>query len=253
LLERYHGSPATLRVSPERASLALEDSPATNPDATGGYYLQGELLGEVIDARVRSATGERRGLDDVMRALYARSRTPRDSGYTARDLETTIDSVCGCDLSAFVAGQVRGTGPIDVTPVLARLGLHLVVDTVAATDAGGRPLPDLRLRIDFSATRPPLHLAVTNPTTAWAVAGLRTGDQLIAINGATIRSWADLQTALRSLHVGDRAAVEIRRDERPLTIRVAVSGYTRPRVRFIDVPTVTPDQRSRRQEWFAGR
>jgi len=253
LLERYHGSPATLRVSPERASLAFEDSPATNPDATGGYYLQGELLGEVIDARVRSATGERRGLDDVIRALYARSGTPRDSGYTARDLETTIDSVCGCDLSAFFAGQVRGTGPIDVMLVLARLGLRLVVDTVAATDAGGRPLPDLRLRIDFSASRPLLQLAVTNPTTAWALAGLRTGDQLTAINGAPIRSWDDLQAALRGVHIGDRAAVEIRRDERPLTITVPVSGYTRPRVQFIDAADVTPDQRSRRQEWFAGR
>jgi len=76
---------------------------------------------------------------------------------------------------------------------------------------------------------------------------------LIAINRAPIRSWDDLQAALRGLHVGDSAAVEIRRDERPLTITVPVSGYTRPRVQFIDVPAVTPDQRSRRQEWLAGR
>ncbi|HLQ68682.1 MAG TPA: hypothetical protein VK124_04085 [Gemmatimonadales bacterium] len=47
--------------------------------------------------------------------------------------------------------------------------------------------------------------------------------------------------------------MEIRRDERPLTITLAVSGYTRPRVRFVDAADVTAEQRSRQQEWFAGR
>ncbi len=34
-----------------------------------------------------------------------------------------------------------------------------------------------------------------NPTTAWARAGLRTGDQLVAINGIAIQNRTDLQRA----------------------------------------------------------
>jgi predicted metalloprotease with PDZ domain len=254
LLSRYYGSPAIQRVSPARASLAFEDSPVTNPDATGGYYIQGELLGEVIDARIRSATNEQRSLDDVLRAMYARSRAPKDSGYTAQDLETVADSVCGCDLSALFAEQVRSTGPIDLTPVLSRLGLLLVVDTIPAADAAGQPIPDQRLHIDFAGAHAPapLYVAISNPATAWARAGLRTGDELVAINGTPIRAFSDFQTALRALRIGDRASVELRRGGAPLTITVPVSGYTRSRARLIDAPNVTAEQRSHREAWMRG-
>ncbi|HVH68342.1 MAG TPA: PDZ domain-containing protein [Gemmatimonadales bacterium] len=253
LLERYYGSPAILRVPPERASLAFGDSPGANSDATGGYYLQGELLGNVLDATVRTATGERRGLDDAMRALFERSRLLGDGGYTEQDLESVIDSVCGCGVEALFVAEVRGPGPIDVEPVLARLGLQLALDSVPATDSLGRARPDLRLGTDFTAPPGVVRLVVNNPATPWAVAGLRSGDELVALNGIAVGSFAELQAVLRDLHVGDHVTVEVRRDGRQMTVTVTVTGYTRPRVRFSDTPTLTPEQRARRSAWLAGR
>jgi predicted metalloprotease with PDZ domain len=127
------------------------------------------------------------------------------------------------------------------------------VDTEPSTDENGQPVPDLRLRVDFAAdtSRRP-QLAVTNPTTVWAKAGLQTGDELIAFNGTQIRAFADLQRVLRGLHVGDHAIVEIRRNGQPRTIDVIVSGFNRPRVHFSDAPNITTEQRAHRRAWLFG-
>ena len=253
LLERYYASPAIQRVSPERASLAFGDSWSTNPDATGGYYLQGELLGNVLDARLRESTGERRGLDDVMRALFQRAQAPADGGFTSGSLESVIDSICACRMDAFFADQIRGAGPSDVTPLVARLGLRFVLDSVPATDSIGQLLPDLRLSTDFAAPAGVLRVVVNNPATAWAMAGLRSADELVALNGAPVRTFAELAATLHGLHIGDRATVDIRRGGQPMRVTVAVTGYNRPRVGFVDAADVSPKQRARRQAWLVGR
>ncbi len=153
LVQRYVGSPISVHVSPERASLAFGDSPRTNLDAAASYYLQGELLGDVIDALVRDSTHDRRGLDDVMRALYRRSQLPGYLGFTSRDFELAVDSTCGCTAAALFDNVVRGSAPIDPAPVAARLGLQLIIDSVAAADSAGRPLPDLRLSLEFGRAK----------------------------------------------------------------------------------------------------
>ena len=181
------------------------------------YYLQGELLGNVIDAVVRDATGGRRGLD------------------------------------ALFANVVHGTTPIDVSPVAARLGCRLVLDSIPVVDSAGRPLADVRLSIDFGDESGALSLVLPNPATPWARAGLRTGDQLVSLNGVTVHSTREMQQALSSLHPGDEVPVEVRRNGQATRITVAVTGYSRPRVRFVDVANVTAGQRARRLDWAAGR
>lgn len=250
VLRSYLAAPWRGRVSPERASLAFGDSPIANPDATGAYYLQGQLLGEEIDALVRDATHDTRGLDDVMRALFHQSTGGH--GFTSASLEAVIDSVCGCRLDRVFATQVRGSALIDVTPVVERLGLALSVDTVPAVDSSGAPLPDLRLGFDFTRQGAPLRLVVSNPASAWSQAGLRTGDELLTIAGHEVQSFGDLRRVLGTLRVGDTTLVEIARAGAGQRLRVGVTGYREPRVRFNDVPEVTSGMRARRARWLDG-
>jgi predicted metalloprotease with PDZ domain len=250
LLTSYYAAPWRTSISPERASLAFEDSPVANPDATGGYYLQGELLGEALDALVRDSTHDARGIDAIMRALFERSG--RGDGFTGASLEALTDSVCGCRSAGLFATQVRGNALIDMRAVVARLGLDVIVDTVSAVDSAGVPLPDLRVGIDFMRRDPPLRLVVNHPASAWSVAGLRTGDVLVTFADHPIGNFGAFQGALRALRIGDTAVVDIQRDGAPLRVHVPVVGYTRPRVRFRDAPAVTADQRARRVRWLAG-
>jgi predicted metalloprotease with PDZ domain len=249
LLRYYYGS-WTARIPPERASLAFEDSPIVNPDATGGYYTQGELLGGEIDALVRDSTHEARGLDDIMRALYRQSANGR--GYTSATLEAVVDSVCGCRLHQLFATQVRGNALIDAAPIVARLGYRLVVDTVAAIDSAGAPLPDRRLGLYSAGEGTPLIIVLNNQSTAWRMAGLQNGDELVALNESVIAGYGDLRAAFEALRIGDTAAVDIRRAGVSMRIQAPVLGYTRPRVRFLEAPNVTSEQRARRVRWLAG-
>ena len=90
LLGAYYAAPWRGRVSPEAASLAFGDSPVRNPNSTGAYYLQGELLAHELDAIIRDSTAGAHGLDDVMRALFARAMDGR--GFTSHDLDLAADS-----------------------------------------------------------------------------------------------------------------------------------------------------------------
>jgi predicted metalloprotease with PDZ domain len=142
-LTYYYAASWNGHTSPESSSLAFGDSRATNPDATGSYYLQGELLAEALDGAIRESTREARGLDDVMRAQFRASRAGR--GFSSSSLEATVDSVCVCRLDHLFATQVRGPAPIDLRPALARLGLALMVDTVPAIESAGKARPRVRV------------------------------------------------------------------------------------------------------------
>jgi predicted metalloprotease with PDZ domain len=256
LLERYYGSPVYNMVSPERASLAFGDAPADNPDATGGYYLQGELLGNVLEAMVRDSTREARGLDDIMRAMFARSLTSARHGYAPGELAQVADSVCGCRLDSFFAREVRGAERIDMRPVLGRLGLREVIDSIPATDSAGNALPDLRVLIDFTLPGAP-RLVVRDSTTPWAKARLRTGDRLLTIGGEPVRAFQDFRRAVTHVRVDDSEGslaipVEIERRGQRILVSVAVSGYRRTRVRLMDAATVTPAERACRDAWLRG-
>jgi predicted metalloprotease with PDZ domain len=160
--------------------------------------------------------------------------------------------VCACSLDAIFTAQVRGASPIDPSPTLARLGLRALVDTALAADSTGAPLPDTRVSIDFTREGPPLALVLRDTASTWRTSGLRTGDLLVALGDTSVASAADFFRALRGLRVGDTAVVNVRRESHPLRVRVPITSYQRPRVRFIERPDATAAQRARRARWLAG-
>ncbi|MGH9884561.1 MAG: PDZ domain-containing protein, partial [bacterium] len=253
LYARYLSSPGIRSTSPERASLAFGDRPVDNPDATGGYYLQGELLGNVIDALVRDSTHDAHGLDDVMRVLYRQSRRDPGRGYTSDDVRAAVDSACSCRSAALFEREVQRPGLIDIAPAVARLGLALVVDTIAAADANGNPSPDLRVGFDFPDGGGPARLVLNNPASAWFAAGLRTGDTLVSVNGVSLASFADVQRVLATLRARSEVRVAVRRTAGVNEIVVRLNPFTRPRVRFVEHEAVTDAQRGRRAGWLLGR
>jgi len=110
-IREYRDNPAHTRISPERSSWSEWDSPRVNGGYSISYYLQGALLGELLEAQIRRATTNARGMDDVERLLYDRFAGVR--GFTKDDLLATVNEVCGCDLRDFFARHVSGSDPID--------------------------------------------------------------------------------------------------------------------------------------------
>ena len=245
----YLDDPGSARVSPERASWTAEDPPGANGDVSGDHYRQGTLIATVLDLAIRDSTAGRRSLDDVMRTLVAEHPAPR--GFTGLDVERAASRACGCDLHGFFERHVRGAALLDFAPGLRSLGLRPRVWMEPAVDSAGRAEPDLRVWVYVLPGETQPRFVVNDPRSAWARAGLRTGDRIVAFDGTPVDGRRAALTAIRTLHTGDRVHVDFVRGDAPMSADVVVGGYERTRVAIEDLPTVTPAQRAARARWLA--
>ncbi|HEX6370291.1 MAG TPA: PDZ domain-containing protein [Longimicrobium sp.] len=247
--ESYLENPGIGAISPEQAGWIAEEGPQANDGLGGDHYLQGELTGAVLDLVIRDSTGGRRSLDDVMRALLANHPQPR--GYTGADVERAASAVCGCSLAGFFARHVRGAERLDFAAAVRPLGLTARIRPEPVVDSAGRPEPDLRAWAYDSPGETAPRLLVADPRSAWSRAGLRTRDVLVSMNGTPITDRRGFLGPMRALRVGDRVRIDVLRDGRPFTADFVMGGYERTRVEFVDLPTVTPEQRAARARWLA--
>ncbi len=248
-LESYYESPGNFLISPELASSRAVDTTGINGDYNVNYYVQGRLLGTALDLIIRDSTKGRRGLDDLMRALYSRYAMKR--GFTSSDVERAASETCGCNMRSFFDNHVRNARPLDFNRYLGSIGLRVVADTVPAADSTGARLPDTRLWAYPPKKGGRMRVMMEDPSSVWGKAGLHTGDQLVAFNGAPIDSFPDFRRAFRSVKLGDVVPVSIIRAGTPSVVNVRVAGYDRVRVRIVDLPDATPAQRERRRLWLA--
>jgi predicted metalloprotease with PDZ domain len=246
---RYLDNPGHARISPEQAGWTADDQPGANGDFSADHYMQGKLIATVLDLAIRDSTAGRHSLDDVMRALVAEH--PQPAGYTGMDIERTASHVCGCQLHGFFERYVRGSTLLDFAPALRTLGLRPRVWMEPVRDSAGRAEPDLRVWVFTRRGEREPRFIIDDPRSAWARAGLHTGDVIVSINGAAIPDRRAAITAIRALRTGDRARVELVRAGRPMTVDVMVGGYERTRAAFEDLPDATPAQRAARARWLA--
>ncbi len=263
-IEEFLNNPASVRVSPERSSFTAWDPPSANGGYNISYYLQGRLLGELLELRLRNATGGRRGMDDLVRLLYDRFSGP--GGFTPPDIERAAGEVCGCNMTPFFAAYVRAARPIDWAPRLATAGWQLDTTREAAVDSLGRPRPDLRVSVvpfggigsagGAAGTRP--RLAAPVITGAWYQAGLRGGDLVVAVNDAPITDAGSFTRAIAGAKIDDSLSVDVLRptpgaaEPTPVRAVVGLTGYDVLRVRLIDVDDPTERQQALRRVWLRG-
>ncbi|HET7460228.1 MAG TPA: PDZ domain-containing protein [Longimicrobium sp.] len=250
-LDRYLDDPGFAHVSPEQGSWTTDDPPGANGEYQADHYLQGELIATALDLIVRDSTHGARGMDEVMREMYARHAGPR--GFTGADVERTASAVCGCNLHGFFGRHVRGTQRIDFAPLLATLGLRLETAEATAADSAGKPSPDLRVWAYVPRDQTTPRFIVNDPRSAWSRAGLRTNDRIVSIKGATMPDVRAFRVALRPLAVGDSVRVEYERGGVTRTAVVRITPYAVTRARITEIPNATPEQRQRRERWLAGR
>lgn len=252
IMSRYLSNSGSTSISPERASLFAYDP---NPGALGDYdpsvHNQGELIGTMLDIIVRDATNGRRSIDDLMRLMLERYSGQR--GFTGRDVERTVADVCGCSVRAFFDAHVRGSTPIDFNRYLRLIGLTSRVTWGPAVNDAGQPQPEYRISGWLPPGEQRLSLLITDPNSGWGRAGLHTGDRVVSVNGAPMKTWPELRAVLRNIHIGDRLTFEVLRPAGPFRTTVVVAGYQRPTVTIEQHQGVTERQQRLRERWLAGR
>jgi predicted metalloprotease with PDZ domain len=252
LIARYLSSPGNARLSAERVS---EAAYGAGPDALGDYtastHLQGELIGAMLDLEIRHATAGRRSMDDVMRLML--ERYSGDVGFTGRDVQRVVETVCGCNVSAMFETSVRAAGPIRFDDYLRYVGLRAEVTWRTALGADGHPVPDLRAYpYDPEDHTGGPRLALSDPASAWGRAGLHTGDRIRALNGQLIDSRESVRQAFTHLRSGDTVRVDIERGGVRRTATVIMAPFDRPFVTISEIQGATEAQRALRKRWESG-
>jgi predicted metalloprotease with PDZ domain len=104
------------------------------PDETGArvdYYAKGEMLGALIDLKIRHETGNTKSLNDVMR-FFNRWFAERNVGFEEGDVERACTAISNYDFSEFFARYVRGTMDPPLQEYFAYAGIDYVEDVVAS-------------------------------------------------------------------------------------------------------------------------
>lgn len=248
-LDFFHGNAGNSYVSPERGSWSSIDPPDSTGDYRSNYYTQGRLIAYALDLIIAGSTGGRKGIDDVMRLMYDRYAKKR--AFTGADIERTISDVCQCNVHRFFEDHVRAAKPIDFNPLLAPLGLRVVLATAPVADSTGTRFPDLRISAyDLPTGR--MRVRILDPRTVWRSAGLHTGMEWVSLNRIPIDSFPDFRRAIRSIRLGDVVPVEVARSGGPTQqFTVKVTGYDRTRPKVVEVPSASSAQLERRRVWLS--
>jgi predicted metalloprotease with PDZ domain len=88
------------------------------------YYEKGPVVGFLLDARIRRATGGGRSLDDLMRLAYA--RYSGDRGFTPEQFRSAAEEVAGADLGGWFRRALASTEELDYAEALDWFGLRFV-------------------------------------------------------------------------------------------------------------------------------
>ena len=231
----HRSSPGRLLISPERSSWTVWDSPVINNSHVISYYLQGELLGFLLDLAIRDSTDNAKSLDDVMRYLldhYAGER-----GFTRDELVAAVQNATGRNFAEFWRLYVSGANEIPWDDYLRAAGWKVAFTETPDVDARIGSIPP--------AVQGGRWRAVAAPGSAAEAAegGLRTGDDLVRINGRPIVDGTDVTAAVRAVGQGAVVVVDVVRDGQPLTIRFQAGTYNRVRAQLRDLPAPTAKMR----------
>ena len=98
---------------------------------TISYYDKGCGLGLLLDLKIRHSTGNRKSLDDVMRALYHEYHKDLGRGFTDEEFRAACEKVAGTDLGE-IFGWASSTVRPDYDRYLDYAGLRLSEETPSA-------------------------------------------------------------------------------------------------------------------------
>ncbi len=203
------------------------------------YYNKGQIVGVLLDLLIRDRAENRASLDDVLRALnekYAKAgRFYNDSEGLQAAIEEVIrkkaPSADG-NLTEFFHRYVSGTDEIPYADFLGRAGWalrdtsqHRAIFGFTVSREGGAPGSVTSLDRESSANE----------------AGLREGDQLIALNGEPFPSRPDRW--LRDHQPDERVTVKVRRAGEDREFSFALGRQTEAAYQIVELPGATEKQR----------
>jgi len=211
------------------------------PQRSISYYDKGEILGVLLDLRIRELTAGDKSLRDLfhwMNEHYARQHKffPDSAG-----VQEAAETVTGQSFADFFRDYVAGVKPIPYNDFFRFVGLQLASETVTVADLGFTTTANLDGQAEVAT--------VTTGSNA-ARAGLLAGDRILEVNGELATGRVDRQLA--RILPNQVLKVRITRAGKPTKMKFTVGERQEQQYAIADLPEVTSQQRAHRTAWIHG-
>ncbi|MFM7667191.1 MAG: M61 family metallopeptidase [Bacteroidota bacterium] len=188
-LQKHFDNPARFNYSVAQSSFDtwLDGYVQGAPGRKVSIYTEGCLLAFVTDVKIRQATQNKYGLDEVMKRLYF-DFAMQGKGITEKDYISVLEHVSGISFESFFKEFVHGTQPYEsiITESLDYLGLELVHKPSVLYSEG-------RLGMKLIPLGKSFQVSAMYPGGPAELGGMRIGDEIIGVNGLVlsndIESW----------------------------------------------------------------
>ena len=236
--------PAHLTQSAEEASLDCwfeKYDYYRRPERSISYYNKGELIGVLLDLKVREASNGAASLREVLQWMNANYAQKSRFFPDTRGVQEAAEEVTHADFTEFFHKYVAGTERIPWNEFFSTVGLRLEEKRVQLADTG------FTLAHNFGA--PPVVVSVTRGSEAER-AGLSTGDLVLEMDGHAASR--DFDVELARLRPGDMLRLQIKNalGKRDLQWKLGASELVH--FELNDMDNVTAQRKKRREAWFRG-
>jgi serine protease Do len=187
---------------------------------------KGDVIVEFDGERIRSARQLTRIVEETVPGRSVKAAVLRDGRRT--------------DVSITPAGDRISDVTIDTDRVREQVGEYIErlphefsfdfdVDGFNGRGRLGVTVIDLTpQRADYLGTKEGVLVSSVNADSPAAKAGLKAGDVITQVDGAAVRSRADLVRALRAVHDDAEASIDVVREKRPVKVKAKLEGVRRP-------------------------
>ncbi|MGH7455070.1 MAG: PDZ domain-containing protein, partial [bacterium] len=190
------------------------------------YYNKGQLLGLLLDLRIRHETGNKKSLDDMFRYLN-QNFAKLDKGFEEDELPKVAGKIAGKDICDFFTKYVAGFDELPYQEYLAWAGIETRIEQKRLAALG-----NVRL---FG----PQNSVIMLDDGPAAQAGLQRRDLLKEVNGTSIRNQRDLDAIVAAKAPGDTLRIKAARGEETLIFEVKLEARedVSYKLNFMDKPT----------------
>jgi len=212
-----------------------------SPERSISYYNKGEILGVLLDLRIRQMTQGEKSLRDVLQWMNLHYAKQHRFFSDSEGVEEAAEAVAGKSFAEFFRDYVSGVKEIPYDDFFQFAGLHLVSQTVPVGSAGFTTTANLGAQPE---------VVQVDPNSDAHRAGIAAGDRVIAIDGEPAD--ASLDDRLSQMLPGTtvKLRIENRKGQRNVKLHLGLRAQTTYKLQ--DVPSVSQEQRGHRRAWIAG-
>jgi predicted metalloprotease with PDZ domain len=148
-----------------------------SPNMLSSYYIQGSVVGWMLDLEAMRATKCQKNLDDILRLLYSKTFEKENRGYKEEEFERICNETIGRETTKKIFdARVRGRAEVDFDVYLEYAGLKLVPKKTTQVEQGF-------IGVKVNSESGKLVVANVLLESPAQVCGLSPSDEIIAVDG----------------------------------------------------------------------